>query len=410
MVEQAGAAVEALSVAGVTEYIQLLLEDDGYLRQVWVMGEVSSTSAHRSGLFFALQDPGGKALINCVIWSSQLAKLTDTPRRGEQVIVLGSVKVYPGQGRYQLTVWQCLPGGAGLRAQRYQQLRNRLSAEGLFDPEVKLPLPPHPQTVAVVTSPQAAAWGDIQQTLTQRYPGLEVLLSPAVVQGDQAPSSIASAIARVQRDGRAEVLILARGGGATEDLACFNAEIVVRAIATCRIPVITGIGHQRDESLADLVADYCAHTPTAAAEQAVPALADLVFEHQDRVEALRSATHQALNRQHQRLQTLREQLSRVQPDKLLAQEQHRLKWIQQRLVVAMRSRMATAAQRQIFLREKWASLDPSSILKRGYAVVRAETGILRSGSQATVGQEVQIQLGEGHLTAQVTAVHPAPPG
>jgi exodeoxyribonuclease VII large subunit len=407
MAEKTG-VVEALSVAGVTEYIQLLLEDDAYLRQVWVMGEVSSTSAHRSGLFFALQDPGSKALINCVIWSSQLAKLTDTPRRGEQVIVLGSVKVYPGQGRYQLTVWQCLPGGEGLRAQRYQQLRNRLTAEGLFDPDVKMPLPPHPQTVAVVTSPQAAAWGDIQQTLTQRYPGLEVLLSPAIVQGDQAPSSIAQAISRVHRDGRAEVLILARGGGATEDLACFNEEIVVRAIATCPIPVITGIGHQRDESLADLVADYCAHTPTAAAEQAVPALADLVFEHQDRVEALRSATHQAFNRQHQRLQTLRDHLSRVQPDKLLQQEHQRLKWAQQRLVVAVRSRMATAQQRQVFLREKWASLDPSSILKRGYAVVRAQNAIVRTAGEVPIGQDIQIQLGDGQLTAKVTAVHQPP--
>ena len=261
-----------LSVAGLTDYLRLLLEQDQILRQVWVTGEVSSASHHRSGLFFTLKDTDGTASIKCVAWNSQLAKLAQMPVAGEQLIILGSIRVYPQRGEYQLTVWQVLPAGVGLQALRYQQLKKRLEAEGLFDTDRKRSLPPHPQTIAVVTSPTAAAWGDIQKTLKHRYPGLHILFSPATVQGEQAPTSIVKAIERVIKDGRAEVLILSRGGGAVEELACFNDERVVIAVANCSIPVITGIGHQRDESLTDLVADICVHTPTAAAETEVPPL------------------------------------------------------------------------------------------------------------------------------------------
>jgi exodeoxyribonuclease VII large subunit len=209
-----------VSVAGLTDYIQELLEQDNQLRQVWVTGEISSANQHRSGLFFTLQDPDSKASIQCVVWTSQLSKLVQLPVPGEQLFILGSIRVYPQRGQYQLSVWQALPAGEGLQALRYRQLRNRLEAEGLFDEQRKRSLPTHPQIVAVVTSPQAAAWGDIQRTLRRRYPGLRVLLSPAQVQGELAPASIVEAIKRVERDGRAQLLILSRGGGSSEDLAC----------------------------------------------------------------------------------------------------------------------------------------------------------------------------------------------
>ncbi len=280
-----------ISVSGITAYIQELLEQDGQLRQVWITGEVSSTNRHRRGLFFTLTDPQDNAAISCVAWNGQWEKLAQVPVMGEQVIVLGSIRLYPGRGQYQLTVWQSLPAGEGLLALRYRQLRDRLAAEGLFAPERKKPLPSHPQIVAVVTSQTAAAWGDMQKTLEQRYPGLHVLFSPATVQGEQAAASIVKAIERVEKDGRAEVLILARGGGATEELACFNDERVVRAIASSSIPVVTGIGHQRDESLADLVADVYAHTPTAAAEQVVPELSSFYVEHRERLKAMYRAVY-----------------------------------------------------------------------------------------------------------------------
>ncbi|MGC1307104.1 MAG: exodeoxyribonuclease VII large subunit, partial [Phormidesmis sp.] len=219
----------AVGVAGLTDYLKLLLEEDPQLRKIWVVGEVSSARNHRQGCFFTLQEPDGSAAVNCVVWRSQLPKLSALPEVGEQVTVLGQIRLYPKRGSYQLTVWQVLPAGEGLQALRYRQLRSRLAAEGLFDLARKRPLPAYPQTLAVVTSPQAAAWGDIQRTLLQRNPNIRVLLSPATVQGQQAPAAIAKAITRVSQDGRADILLIARGGGASEDLACFDDERVVWA-------------------------------------------------------------------------------------------------------------------------------------------------------------------------------------
>jgi exodeoxyribonuclease VII large subunit len=395
----------ALSIGGLTDYIQELLEQDDQLRQVWVIGEVSSANQHRSGLFFTLQDPDTRASIQCVVWTSQLSRLMQLPVPGEQLIVLGSIRLYPQRGQYQLSIWQALPAGEGLQALRYRQIRNRLEAEGLFDEKRKRPLPTHPQIVGVVTSPQAAAWGDIQRTLRHRYPGLQVLLSPAQVQGEQAPESIVKAIERIERDGRAQLLILSRGGGASEDLACFNDERVVRAIADCSIPVLTGIGHQRDESLADLVADECAHTPTAAAELAVPELATLYAEHQQRKQALNSALKQVLNASHNRLQRFKDRLQRLPLERQLHDEQKAIAHKKRQLVQATSRRLTQASQHCEFLRQKLATLDPERVLKRGYAVVRMENGtIARSAADLVPEQELQIQLGQGQVKVKVTEI------
>jgi exodeoxyribonuclease VII large subunit len=395
----------ALSVAGLTTYIQSLLEEDEQLRQVWVTGEVSSVNPHRSGLFLTLQDPDEQAAINAVVWNSQIDRLAVMPVRGEQVIVLGQIKVYPARGSYQLTVWQVLPAGEGLRSLRHRQLRNRLEAEGLFDRDRKRPLPPHPRVVAVVTSPQAAAWGDIQRTLSHRYPGLRVLLSPAMVQGELAPPSIAQAIRRVERDRRADVLILSRGGGATEDLDCFNDERVVRAVAECTIPVITGIGHQRDESLADLAADLCAHTPTAAAEAAVPILEDLVREHRERCLALYRVVAEQVEREQQRAGRLRDRLSRLRLDRQVQQRKDAIAALRQRLTRSTQHRLQQAQQHALYLRQTLQTLDPAVVLRRGYAVVRQENGaIARSVETLHPGDRITIILAQGELSAEVKTV------
>lgn len=395
----------ALSVSGLTSYIQALLQYDEQLQQIWVTGEVSSANRHTSGLFFTLQDPDAKVAISCVVWSSQLDKLIQMPTRGEQLIVLGGIQVYRQRGEYRLNVFQALPAGEGLQALRYRQLRSRLEAEGLFAKERKRQLPTHPQTIAVVTSPQAAAWGDIQRTLKYRYPGLHVLFSPAIVQGEQAPPSIVAAIERVQRDGRAQVLILARGGGAVEELACFNDERVVRVVATCSIPVITGIGHQRDESLADLVADVCAHTPTAAAEQVVPELASLVAEHRHRQQALNDTIQRRILTSAEQLQRLKQRLQHLP----IAQQLHRQKQAiasqRHRLSQATSWRLQQATQHCQLLQSKLATLDPKAVLQRGYAVVRQENGaIARSTEQLTLGEELHIQLGHGEIKVKIIDV------
>ncbi|MEA5619070.1 exodeoxyribonuclease VII large subunit [Cronbergia sp. UHCC 0137] len=395
----------ALSVGGLTDYLRSLLEQDQILRQVWITGEVSSANHHRSGLFFTLQDPDGTASIKCVAWNNQLAKLAQTPISGEQLIILGSIRLYPQRGEYQLTVWQSLPAGVGLQALRYQQLKNRLLAEGLFDLERKRSLPTHPQIIAVVTSPTAAAWGDIQKTLKHRYPGLQVLFSPATVQGEQAPESIVKAIERVEKDGRAEVLILSRGGGAVEELACFNDERVIMAVANCPIPVITGIGHERDESLADLVADVCVHTPTAAAERVVPALSELYFQHQQRITALLETVNSALGMGDNQLQSLKNRLRRLGLDRQLQQEAQRLSWQRQQLLQVTKGKLQQSTQHLEMLRQKLASIDPKAVLQRGYAVVKQENRIVRSASELTLGEELLIQLAQGEVKVKVMEVN-----
>jgi exodeoxyribonuclease VII large subunit len=395
----------ALSVGGLTSYIQDLLEQDSQLMQVWVTGEVSSTSNYQSGLFFTLQDPDAKATISCVVWKSQLGKLATLPVKGEQLILLGRISLYPQRGSYQLVVWQVLPAGEGLRSLRYRQLRQRLELEGLFDDDRKQPLPPYPQAIAVVTSPQAAAWGDIKRTLKRRHPGIQVLFSPAIVQGDQAAVSIVQAMQRVERDGRAEVLILSRGGGAVEDMACFNDERVVRAIADCPIPVVSGIGHQRDESLSDLVADVCAHTPTAAAEQAVPHLRDLIAEHRDRVILLHQSIHQVLGQSEEQLDRLKGKVRRLHLDRQIRQQGQAIVWMRQRLTQSVSHQLQDATQHCELLRQKLNTLDPSAVLRRGYALVRQSDGnVARSAAELAIGQDLSVQLAEGQVRVTVQEI------
>lgn len=397
---------QVIGVAGLTDYLKLLLEEDERLRKIWVMGEVSSARNHRQGCFFTLQDTEGSAAINCVVWKSQLSKLSAVPEVGEQVTVLGQIRLYPKRGAYQLTVWQVLPAGEGLQALRYKQLRARLAAEGVFDVERKRPLPQYPKTIAVITSAQAAAWGDIQRTLVQRNPGIEVLLSPATVQGAQAPASIVKAMRRVVADGRAEVVLLARGGGASEDLACFDDERVVMAVAASPVPVITGIGHQRDESLSDLAADVCAHTPTAAAERAVPSLDDLYGEQVQYLQRVGQVLAGRLQGAKQEMRSLQTRLQRLRLDRQVAAQQKEINWLQQQLIASLNQRLQLAQYQHQILNEKLATLDPAAVLKRGYAVVRAEGQIIEEAKQLAAGAEVNIQLGKGSFTATVKSVSP----
>lgn len=390
----------AITVSELTEYLRMAMEEHPKLRSCWVVGEVSSANRHPKGLFFTLQD--GAASIKCVVWNSQLSKLVETPQPGEQVIVLGSIRLYQQRGEYNLNVWQALPGGQGLQALRYQQLKSRLQQEGLLDLTRKRSLPLHPKIIAVVTSPTAAAWGDIQKTLKKRYPGLKVLFSPAVVQGDLAPQSIVTAIGRVENDGRAEVVILSRGGGAVEELACFNDERVVRAVANCPIPVVTGIGHDRDESLTDLVADTAAHTPTAAAELVVPSFSHLYDEHQQRFQTLYQAICDTIVNSQNQLEVMGNRLRRVRLDRQVEQELERFSWMRQRLLQGINQELQQANQHLELLQEKLVTLDPEAVLKRGYAVVRNQNGeIVRSRGKLNVGDELLVKLSEGEIKVEV---------
>jgi exodeoxyribonuclease VII large subunit len=397
--------IAPLSIDLLTRYIEQALLQTPELRQVWVCGEVSSASFHPSGIYFTLKDKVGKAALPAVVWKTQIPELETKPQVGMEVLVFGKIAVYAPHGKYQFQVQQVLPLGEGLQALRLQRLRQRLSVEGLFDLERKQALPTQPQTIAVVTSPTAAAWGDIQQTLLARYPGVLVLLSPATVQGETAPSSIERAIDRVALDGRAEVLILARGGGAVEDLSCFNSEIVVRAIAECPIPVVTGIGHERDESLADLAADVRAVTPTAAAMLVVPDLEDLADEHLDRIDRLQATIQRILIDRQSQLNRLRVGCNRIKPDRIVAGEANRLDRLQQRLRRAIAGRLQAAQQEQLRLKSRCQALDPRLVLQRGYALVRHNNGeIVRDSQRLEIGAELSIQFGSGQAKVSIIEI------
>ena len=398
--------LDPISIDRLTSYIEQALLQTPQLRQVWVSGEVSSATHHPSGIYFTLKDKVGKAALPAVVWKSQIPDLETKPQLGMEVLALGKIAVYAPHGKYQFQVQQVLPMGEGLQALKLQKLKQRLSAEGLFDRERKQPLPAQPQTIAVVTSPTAAAWGDIRRTLRSRYPGVLVLLSPATVQGETAPQSIERAIERVTLDGRAEAIVLARGGGAIEDLSCFNSEIVVRAISECSIPVVTGIGHERDESLADLVADVTMATPTAAATVVVPALTDLAAEHAARVERLRGAMQRVLIDRQSQLDRLRIRCGQIKPDRQLELERERTYRLCQRLKLAIAGRLQIARQEQLRLTERLSALDPHQVLQRGYALVRdRDEAIVRDSNNLAIGAELSIQFGNGRTTVRVVEIN-----
>jgi exodeoxyribonuclease VII large subunit len=397
--------LDPISIDRLTRYIEQALLQTPQLRQVWVSGEVSSASFHPSGIYFTLKDKLGKATLPAVVWKTQIPELETKPQAGMEVLAFGTISVYAPHGKYQFQVQQVLALGEGLQALRLQRLKQRLSAEGLFDLERKQPLPAHPQTIAVVTSSTAAAWGDIQRVILSRYPGVLVLLSPATVQGEAAPSSIERAIDRIVIDGRAEVLILARGGGATEDLSCFNSEIVVRAIAECPMPVVTGIGHERDESLADLAADVRAATPTAAAALVVPDLEDLVDEHLDRLDRLQATIQRVLVDRDSQLNRLRVRCERIKPDRRLDLEADRLTSLKQRLRRAIDTRLQVAQQEQLRLKERCQALNPHLVLQRGYALVRQNhPAIVRDSASLVIGEELSIQFGKGQAIVKVIEI------
>lgn len=370
-----------ISVAGITFYIKEILEQDYQLQQISVIGEVSSTNLNSGSLYFTLSESDNSASIPCAIWRNTLQNIHHQPQKGEQIIVTGTISFYLPRGNYKLIVNTVYLAGEGIQNLRYLQLRSRLKAEGLFDQKNKRTLPKFPKTLAVVTSDNAAAWGDIKRTIKQRYPLVKILLSPTLVQGEFAPITIVEAIQRVELDGRAEVIILARGGGAIEDLSCFNDERVIRVIADCKIPIITGIGHQRDETLTDLVADYSAHTPTAAAEKVVPNQNQLYDEYYQIVARIIDALRTRLNEEKANLKSLKNRLKNI-PQTSISLDKAIVKY-------------------QI-LKQKLAALNPRAVLSRGYAVVQKTDGkLVNSTTDLSKDQELIIQLNSGKVKVKI---------
>lgn len=388
-------------VGQITRYIKGLFETDDLLQDLWLEGEISNWRAYPSGhVYFTLKDD--EAAINCVIWRSYAAVLDFVPRDGDGVLAHGYVSVYEARGAYQFYVDDLRKAGAGLWALEFERLKAKLQAEGLFDPARKRPLPRFPRRLGVVTSPAGAAWHDICQVLARRYPLVEVLLAPTAVQGEEAPPQIVAALQSLSRRGDVDAIIVARGGGSAEDLWAFNDERVARAIAACSVPVITGIGHEVDYTIADFVADVRAPTPSAAAEMAVPDGQELAESLVQSAAALQASVRSLLGQARLDLSRQTAALERASPLHAVNRERQRLDELARSLQLALEHSLALRRAHLRGLEGRLLPLSPLGTLDRGYALVRlrGSTTIVRSVRQAPGGQALSVHVADGEFPAR----------
>jgi len=398
---ETGQSPPVYSVSDLTAYIRALLESNENLMDVWVAGEISNLSQPKSGhVYFTLKDIN--AALRCVIWREQAWRLKGALRDGMAVEAHGYISVYEQGGQYQLYVDGLRAAGEGLLYQEFLRLKAELEAEGLFDPWRKRPLPPLPNVIGIVTSPTGAALQDMLNTLRARYPLAQVVLAPAAVQGEDAPPQIVAAIQRLNLEIQPDVIILARGGGSLEDLWAFNDERVVRAVAASRVPLISGVGHETDFTLSDFAADLRAPTPTGAAVLATPDAADLRADLNASALRLRQAAGERLSRFSIDLTEKKHRLERQSPEWRVRQGMQYLDGLHQRLLLlgshALKSRRARLAAYD----ERLESLDPARVLRRGYALIQDEKGLLvTSIEQVKLGQEINARVADGSMGARV---------
>ncbi len=398
----------SLSVTQLTQYLRDLLDRDELLSDVWVAGEVSNFSRPSSGhLYFTLKD--NTAALRCVVWRSTAMRIRFGIQNGLAVEAHGAISIYERDGQYQLYVDAVRPAGEGLLFQEFMRLKNRLEAEGLFDPERKRLAPERPGRIGIVTSPTGAALQDMLNTLRSRYPLADVVVSPCSVQGEPAPGEIVKAIWAVCAVARPDVVIIARGGGSLEDLWAFNDERVVRAIVNCPAPVITGIGHETDFTLADFAADLRAPTPTGAAVLATPDRADLLAELYGLQMRLNSVTTGCLAAFRMEFDALAQRLGRASPARGIQNERQQVDDLQQRGVRAARHALQLRAAHLNGLTNRLEALNPGAILRRGFALVqRADGTRVQSTGDVQVGESINVHLHDGKLTTTIERISTKP--
>lgn len=391
---------EVYSVAQLNNYIKTLFEQDFSLTCVAVEGEISNFKNHSSGHWYmTLKDD--TSAIRAVMFRGQNAHIKFMPEDGMKVLAVGRVSVFERDGTYQLYINDMMPEGAGALSMAFEQLRVKLEKEGLFSEAHKKPLPKYPNTVGVVTAETGAAFQDICKVLKRRWPGVKVILSPALVQGSDAPPSIVKAIEDLDRSGLCDVMIVGRGGGSIEDLWCFNDESVARAIFACNTPVISGVGHEPDVTIADYVADRRAPTPSAAAELAVP---DRAAE----LERLRSLSARMAQLLNNRVQVCRLNLNALTSKNVM---QSPLALVNERrlLVDSYTDRITACAvkkagderNRFLVLTGKLDAFSPLKVLSRGYSITEGPNGVVKSVSDVKTGDKLTIKLSDGAVGAEV---------
>jgi exodeoxyribonuclease VII large subunit len=393
------------SVAGLTREIKLLLEDS--FPPLWLQGEISNFVHHSSGhMYFTLKDE--EAQIACVLWRARNASLFFTPQDGLKVLAHGSVRVYEKRGNYQFDITRMMPAGVGDLQMAFEQLKNRLREEGLFDEQFKKPLPEYPRSIGIVTSPTGAAIHDMVQILRRRFPAAKVILRPALVQGEGAAEDIAKAIAEFNRYGKVDVLIVGRGGGSLEDLWAFNEEVVARAIFESQIPVVSAVGHEVDFTISDFVADLRAPTPSAAAEMVVPDRTEILQRIGFLINRCRADLEQRLEYSRERLQSLRSSYGLRRPLDRVLQHRQRLDEIGHLAFLALKHQLDSSQRRLQQTEKRLLGLGPESILRRGYSICRRDSDkqIIRNAADLKPQDEIGIHFFQGGIGGIVTSIDP----
>ena len=389
------------AVSEVNGLIKDLIDGTPQLSGLYIRGELSNYKIYPSGHhYFTLKD--GQSALRCVMFKSSAVKLRFRPENGMQAVVFGRISVFPRDGAYQLYCTQLSPDGVGDLYVAFEQLKQKLQQEGLFDPAHKKPLPLYPQRIAIVTSGAGAAVHDMIRILRRRYPIAKVLLLPVRVQGAEAPPEIVGAIRYANRWKLGDVLITGRGGGSLEDLWAFNDERVARAIYESEIPVISAVGHEPDVAISDFVADRRASTPSNAAEIAVPDMAELFRYLQDADERMAQSLLHSLRRQEDRLAVLEKKRVLTDPTAFLADRRLYLDHVVHRLYAAGKSCVEGESRRFAAAAAALDALSPLKVLARGYAVAQSGDGtILKNAADAAVGERIRVRLAQGSLQCDV---------
>jgi len=391
-----------LTVSEVNRYIREIISRDLILSNLWVKGEISNFKHHYTGhLYFTIKDE--KSLLKCVMFKSQASELKFYPENGMKVIIKGYVSVFERDGQYQLYVEEMQPDGVGELHVAFEQLKQKLKEEGLFDISRKKRLPYLPRSIGVITSITGSVIRDIMNVLNRRFYNINLKIYPVQVQGEVAAGQIARAIRKINEANCVDVIILARGGGSLEELWPFNEEIVARSIADSNIPIISAVGHETDFTIADFVADVRAPTPSAAAELVVPEKSMLMARVNELDIRLKNAIHKFLRLKRNDLERLTSSIPFRQPYNRVYQERMRLDILNRNMYREILSKTDKARTKLQFLIEKLNALSPLSVLARGYSITKLKKNgrILKSVNEVSNGDELKISVSDGNIDCRV---------
>jgi exodeoxyribonuclease VII large subunit len=391
------------TVSELTKYIRVIVEDS--FPGIWVEGEISNFIHHSSGhMYFSLRDAG--ATLRCAFFKHANIKLKFKPKDGMKVIAFGAVSVYEARGDYQLIVEDIEPKGIGALQLQFQQLKDKLQKEGLFDPKYKQPIPFLPTRIGVVTSPTGAAIQDILNIARRRFSNIEIIINPVKVQGSLAKDEIARAVRQFNELKNIDVMIVGRGGGSLEDLWPFNEEVVARAIFESEIPVISAVGHEIDYTISDFVADFRAPTPSAAAELVIPKKEDLSRLINTALERLNNAIFGKLDILKEELEGLRESYILRQPLNYIIQKAQRIDDLRKDMSVRIDHIVDMSGEKFNRIIGKLEALSPISILKRGYSITMKlpEGIIVKDTGLLKVGDRIETKLGQGKFRSRVEEI------